>query len=404
MAGRVFLTVGKNVENNEPVAIEADRSRVVFICGKRGSGKSYTLGVLLEELMERTDGSSLIIVADPMGIFHTMVLPNDRQISDLYSWGLNTKQYPVRLLVPQDPVKYFGHEAIIRAMEERGVTIVRLRINAGSLQPEEWCSLLDINVNDLMGIVLYRSIATLKDATPAFTLDDIEKQIIRDRKAADKTKEALQNRLLGAKKWGIFQEAGESSTLLDLFSTECINIIDMADLPPGSFSIRNLILQVIGNQLFSLRVKERRKEEFRLESRVSRVWLAIDEAHQFVPTGFSLCKPLLIRWVKEGRQPGLSLILATQQPSAVDSDLLSQCDVILSHKITTLDDINALNRLSATYMSGEMKSLVRNLSRRGEAVLVDDETEQVSHVAIRPRKSSHGGGEIAEDKIRKTLF
>jgi hypothetical protein len=98
------------------------------------------------------------------------------------------------------------------------------------------------------------------------------------------------------------------------------------------------------------------------------------------------------------------LIAATQQPAAVDSEVLSQCDVIISHKITSIEDINALNRLSATYMSGELRTLIRNLGRRGEAILVDDETEEVNHLMVRPRLSAHGGGETGEDEIRKSLF
>jgi DNA helicase HerA-like ATPase len=113
---------------------------------------------------------------------------------------------------------------------------------------------------------------------------------------------------------------------------------------------------------------------------------------------------MLIRWVKEGRQPGLGLIVATQQPAAMDSELLSQCDVILSHKITAWEDINALNRLSATYIEGDLKSQIRSLSRRGEALLVDDEAESAQYVKIRPRLSAHGGGEAHETVKKQTLF
>ncbi|MXW79472.1 MAG: hypothetical protein F4Z57_10915 [Gemmatimonadetes bacterium] len=113
---------------------------------------------------------------------------------------------------------------------------------------------------------------------------------------------------------------------------------------------------------------------------------------------------MLIRSVKEARQPGLSVVEATQQPAAIDPELLSQCDVIVAHKITTWDDINALDRLSATYMEGDLKGYIRNLNRRGEALLVDDETESVTTIRIRPRFSSHGGAEIQEKTVRKFLF
>ena len=55
-------------------------------------------------------------------------------------------------------------------------------------------------------------------------------------------------------------------------------------------------------------------------------------------------------------------------------------------------------------MSGEMKALVRNIGRRGEAILVDDEEERVITLKVRPRRSRHGGGEVTERKIRSSLF
>src|SRR5262249_49182224 len=95
---------------------------------------------------------------------------------------------------------------------------------------------------------------------------------------------------------------------------------------------------------------------------------------------------------KEGRQPGLSILLATQQPSAIDHELLSQCDTILCHKLTARLDIQALNALSQDYMGAELRSHVRALARVGETVLVDDERERVQTLTSGRRQSQHGGG------------
>ena len=125
-----------------------------------------------------------------------------------------------------------------------------------------------------------------------------------------------------------------------------------------------------------------------------KVWLFIDEAHQFIPSGkTSLSKEVLIQWVKEGRQPGLSLVVASQQPSAIDTEVLSQCDVILSHSLTDSEDKTALNKLSKDYMSGELKAYINKIARTGQAVLVDDETENTFMVQIKPRISKPGGSE-----------
>ncbi len=403
MAQRVLLGIGKDIESNKEVIIEGDRSRAVFICGKRGSGKSYTMGVLIEELFEKAQGEAIIVLADPMGIFHTMALPNDDQIHELYQWGLTERGFPVRLLVPGDPGQRYGEE-IVELLKERGVDIRPLRINPSDLSPDAWCSLFNLSINDLMGIALYRAVSDLQDKGGFFSLTDLERSIKRDPRAQDKTKEALFNRLSIASKWGIFEDSSGHAKE-EMFTSNAINVLDLSVIDPGSHGLRNLVVDIIARNLFSARTKARRKEEFGLNPELPRVWLAMDEAHQFVPqSGSSLCKEVLIRWVKEGRQPGLGLIAATQQPSAIDSELLSQCDLILSHKITAIDDIQSLNRLSATYMSGELKTLVRNLSRRGEAILVDDERESVFRITIRPRRSRHGGGESTERKIRGTLF
>jgi len=376
----------------------------MFICGKRGSGKSYTIGVLVEEIFERTQGDNLIVVVDPMGIFHTMALPNEEQVRDLLSWGLTERGFPLRLLVPGDPARRYGDTEIVETLERRGVDVQPLRINPADLSPETWCSLFNLSINDLLGIALYRAVSELQDRTDFFSLNDLERTVARDSRAQDRTKEALLNRLNAASRWGVFLE-DSSYSRQDMFTAQAINVVDLSIIDPGAYGLRNLVVDIIARHLFVARTKARRREEFGLPARFPRVWLIIDEAHQFVPqSGSSLCKETLIRWVKEGRQPGLGLIAATQQPSAIDSELLSQCDLVLTHKITSVDDVQSLNRLSATYMAGELRALVRSLGGRGEAILVDDEQELVCRITVRPRRSRHGGGEPAEQKLRLTLF
>ena len=76
----VNLRVGTDFESGEVTYIRATGSRAVFICGKRGSGKSYTLGVIIEELFAQERGKAVLLIADPMGIYHTMALANESPI------------------------------------------------------------------------------------------------------------------------------------------------------------------------------------------------------------------------------------------------------------------------------------------------------------------------------------
>jgi DNA helicase HerA-like ATPase len=386
------LFIGEELETGDDTYIDASSARSILACGKRGTGKSYALGDIVEEIhTEATDVVPLVI--DPMGIYWTMAEGNDGQRDLLWDWGMSEQGFSVNLLVPGDPETRFDDE-VLREFERRGIDINPLLLNPSDMSPDGWCDLFDLNINKPMGIALYRAVRELNDEHDdgRFYLDDIVKKVKMDGDAGERTREALLNRLEMANDWGIFADSYQ-----DIFRTvdeDRINILDVSVIEPGKYGLRNLVVQVLGKELFRRRQAARRREELQLGVDIPKVWLFIDEAHNFVPTGkSSLAKDMIIRWVKEGRQPGLSMVVATQQPSAIDSDVLSQCDVILCHKITTREDIKSLNKLSQDYMGGELKTYVQNIDNVGEAVYVDDEEETVKMVKIRPRKSKHGGGE-----------
>ena len=384
------LLLGRDMAHNEPVYLDANGARAVLICGKRGSGKSYTLGVFIEELLTAATNAVIPIVVDLIGVYHTMSLPNELQRDELFRWALNPRGYAVRLLVPGDPKSLYDHD-VLHALQERQVEVISLQLNPADLSPDGWCDLFNANINQPLGIALFRAVQTLGQRSRDFTVRDIARAIETDERANETTQEALLNRLEAASAWCVFAE-DRYKPMDAIFQPGVINIVDLSRLESGPRGRRNLTISVIARNLFRARADARLREEFGLASPLPRVWLAIDEAHQFVPTGSTtLAKEQLVRWAKEGRQPGLSLIVASQQPSAIDHEILSQCDVILSHKLTTRDDIGALNRLSQDYMGSELQILIKRLKRVGEAILVDDERETVHHLSIRPRQSRHGG-------------
>jgi len=96
------------------------------------------------------------------------------------------------------------------------------------------------------------------------------------------------------------------------------------------------------------------------------------------------------------------LVLATQQPSAVDSRVISQIDLLIVHRLVVDGDISAaLARVPANFPKevsfgsakiSERHALVRALDT-GEAWIADAETSRALLVAMRPRVSAHGGDE-----------
>ena len=279
----VNLRVGTDFESGEVAYIRATGSRAVFICGKRGSGKSYTLGVIIEELFAQERGKSVLLIADPMGIYHTMALANEVQQDEVRQAGLLTEGFPVRLIVPGDPLTCYGDAQVVNRLQTNGVEVTSLWINAHDLSADAWCELFNFEINNTMGIAMWRAVDALHEIGEPFTIADITEHLQKDERAKGVTVEALENRLAAAGKWGIFSE--EPTRLTDVFSLDHINILDLSVIDAGTKGLRNLVLDVVARRLFTERTRMRRREEFGMETHLPRVWMAIDEAHQFVPQG-----------------------------------------------------------------------------------------------------------------------
>ena len=382
------IFVGEERDSGEETLIDTSKARALFVCGKRGTGKSYSLGNVIEEVnREMTDTVPLVV--DPMGIYWTMAEPNDEQQDLLWDWGMQPTGFDTTLLVPGDPTERYGTE-VYDEMMRRGIEIESLRLNPSDISPDGWCELFDLNINKPMGIALYRAVRSLNESQDFFDLDELIEEVEYDEKANERTVDALINRLEMAHEWGIFSDS--YTDIWNNLDPSRINILDVSVLDPGKYGLRNLVVYVLTKKIFDERSNARRREELQLSSDIPKVWLFIDEAHNFAPSGSSsLAKDILIRWIKEGRQPGLSLGIATQQPSAVSSDVVSQMDLIFCHKITTRTDIQSLNELSQEYMGSQLKTYIKKIDKVGEAVCVDDEREVVKQVQMRPRMSQHGG-------------
>ncbi|MBT3463790.1 ATP-binding protein, partial [archaeon] len=119
-------------------------------------------------------------------------------------------------------------------------------------------------------------------------------------------------------------------------------------------------------------------------------------------TGKTAASDPLITILREGRQPGISLILATQQPGKIHTDVMTQSDTIISHRITAKLDTDALGMLMQSYMRDGMDRYLNELPRiKGSAIILDDNNEKMYPIQIRPRFTWHGGSSPTAVKKKK---
>jgi DNA helicase HerA-like ATPase len=385
--------VGENEEAHaaNPIHFDIATPHVMGVFGKRGTGKSYSLGTIAEEIHDAdiSDNLSTIIV-DPMGIYWSMKRPNDRAATMLEQWDLKPKGYDINIFIPEGKTESF---------EDDGMPYDKtFTLNPAELSATEWAMAFNLELNSKIGILLERVVTKMDDKFgDDYSLNMMIKSL--DKFDFDKdTRRALENRFQNAKDWGIF---GEESTIDDFMTRGEISIIDMSvfgEMSSG-WSVRSLVVGLLAKRVLQQRMAARRMEELDemqglSENEMPIVWMLIDEAHQFIPNNgrTPATKPLL-RWVKIGREPGVSLALCTQQPAKLNSNALSQCDVILSHRLTAKEDIEALGEIMQSYMRHDIGHYIDALpDRPGTGLMLDDNSERVFPIQMRPRRSWHAGG------------
>jgi len=362
---------------------------------------SYTLGVIAEELanlpQENAQNISSLIF-DTMGIFWTMKYKNEKDVQLLDSWGLKSKELPVRVFVPFGKVEEYKSKNI--PIDET------FALKCSELNAEDWITLFNLDFTSPSGVLIERIITEIKQRRENFTLEDIEKEIELDKRAEKETKDVAFSLFKAADTWGIFSRTEEGTEITNLIKAATTTVLDVSVYSSiGAFNVRALVISLISRKLFESRMDSRKKEElesiqhgqdymsYKSNRKEPLIWIFIDEAHEFLPkVGKTPASDALIQLLREGRQPGISLVMATQQPGQIHLDAMTQSDLVIAHRVTAKPDIEALNEIMQTYVLENIKKQLDDLpSLKGSALVLDDNSERIYPIRVRPRFTWHGG-------------
>lgn len=380
---------------------------VIYVSGTRGSGKSFDLGVLLEGISALTQPSPVQHAVEPQCSFlmdmqnqfwtlryepRSTVPENEVQLRQLERWRIDPNSLSdCAIFVPHGTEKLTGQEQTFT-------------LSASEVLPEEWCALLGQPLYSPQGHVISKTIEQLQTA---YSIADMVGYISDDVNwptASDSTRSAVAYKLEDLARSRVFSNQGLDLKTL-LVPGRC-NVFMLRDIRDED---KSLVTAIIARQLFRLMGAHhsrrkidsffgRQHDDDRLPGKV---WLFVDEAHIVAPKDApSPARDALVEFVKRGRDAGLSLVLATQQPAAVDDRILSQVNLSLNHRLTFQSDITAaVNRiptseLKAMKIGGATISDFGDMLRlldSGECFVGDHSTSRAFVGLIRPRITSHGG-------------
>lgn len=411
--GKGYVKMGQYTSLSNSIFMDVARSHVVLVAGKRGSGKSYTLGVLAEELSNLPGGVNENIaplIFDTMGIYWTMKFRNEKDRELLREWDLKSKDLPTRVFVPS------GH---YDEYVENGVPVdEEFALDVTELNPEDWIMTFGLDMINPVSVLIERAITRLKEKGK-FGISEIIGSMKHDETSTQETKNAAVGLFEAASTWGVFAEKSEEATKIDdLVEGGKTTVLDLSVYNAvGAFNVRALVISLVSRKLFNQRMFARKKEEIEAVSRGFEfiggeekkesplVWIFIDEAHEFLPLkGETSATDALVQLLREGRQPGISLVLATQQPGQIHRDVMTQSDIIISHRVTSKPDLEALNYIMQSYLLTGIKGYMDDLpSMKGSAIILDDNSERIYPMKIRPRFTWHGGEAPTAVRAEKEL-
>ncbi len=399
--GKHIVGTGEDAHVTSKILLDLVRPHVILVCGKRGSGKSYSAGVIAEEMAILPDDlrkNLSMIIVDPMGIYWSMKNPNEKDADLLRKWDIKPGGVNTSLFIPDGRAKDFDSAGILWDQT--------ISLPVGEFSAEDWAITFNIDTFSEMGILLGRVIANLRNEKGGnYNIKDVSARIDSDNRADQKFKDALKGLFENIDSWGIF---GRDRIMFEeMLKPGSISVIDLSHYE--GWKIKNLFVSLISKKIYQARLIARKEEEAETitgegKNKVPMVWLVLDEAHQFLPNDArTTSTDSLLTLVKLGREPGISTVFITQQPYKLHPDALSQTDVVISHRLTSEQDVKALETVMQTYLLNNIQKSLDELPKwKGTAIILDDNSEKLYSLVVRPRFSWHAGGSPIAIKEKKT--
>ena len=359
--GRARLAVGGLLlAGGEPISLDAGGfDRHTFLCGQSGSGKSYALGLVLEQLLLETD--LRIVILDPNS--------DCARLADL------------RDDVPPDQAERWAALAPgirVRSSESRGDERLRLRFD--ELAPATQAALLQLDpVADREEYAELR--ALLVESRP----ESLSELASADRPEARQLGLRLGN--LGLEDLGVWArtDAGSLLDALDDPEVRCL-VVDTGSLPTREEQA--LVAESVLRGVWDRR-RERRP-----------VLVVIDEAHNVCPASSpdvltTLATEHAVRIAGEGRKFGIHMLVATQRPQKVHENVISQCDNLVLMRLNSAADAGFIAEMFGFAPPG-LIGLSTDFGL-GDALVAGKLTSHPAVLHFGARVAREGGGDVGAD-------
>ena len=356
-SGNIYL--GTLEGHDIPVYLDIRKmiSKHMSVLAKTGAGKSYTVAVILEELL-KTDIP--IVIIDPHGEYTSLKVENDEYDAML--------KYKIKAASYKDKITEYAVNLDVNQNAKK----LTLKPIFNTIELSE---ILPLGLSDKQKSVLFTALRDLEEESinGSYTLDDLMMKVEQE---PTNLKWKVISGLEVLKESRIFD--GIPVPPEEIVKKGNASIISLLGTEPH---IQELLVAKLVKELFDAR---------RL-GQIPEFFFLIEESHNFCPErgfGDAISSEILRTVASEGRKFGFQLCVVSQRPARVDKNVLSQCNTQIILKVTNPNDLRAIGR-SIEGFTNAMENEIKQLPV-GHALVVGECVEQPITVCVRIRETKHG--------------
>ncbi len=331
------------------------------ILAKTGAGKSYALGVLMEELLKH---DVPIVIIDPHGEHASLEAPNASEHDRPMMRRFNVRP------------RGYGDHVVEYAVDTSAVHDARaFRLDERDLSARQIGELLSDGLTSAQTGTLHQAIRELDAA--AYTLEDIIDSV--EQQSGSSKWPVLQS-LEDLQELGILSE--DPTPVEALVQDGQATVLNLKGLAPN---VQQLVVARLADELF----------EARKIGLVPPHLFVLEEAHNFAPErhlSAAASGEILRTIASEGRKFGMGLSVVSQRPAKVDKNVLSQCNTQIILKVTNANDLKAISK-SVEGLPPGIEDEIQALPV-GTGLVSEPSIAVPLFCEIRPRETRHGGSSI----------
>ncbi|MFW6285612.1 MAG: ATP-binding protein [Nanoarchaeota archaeon] len=354
---RSFLGI---LEHHPNLKISMDLKKTITkhiaVLAKSGAGKSYTIGVILEEVLKK---NIPIVILDPHNEYSSIKYPNTdkRDSKRLEKFGLKPEGF-------LNQIKEFSPDIKVNPQCEP------ITLDVNKLKPQELIDSLPQKLSPAQQGLMFNIMSSLNNRV------NFDELIFNISNEESNSKWSLITLLEELKKFRIY--SSNPTPLNKIVKHKRASIISLKGVEPY---VQETFVSGLLRDLFEARKKEE----------IPPFLLVIEEAHNFCPErGFGELKTSkVIRTLAgEGRKFGVGLCVISQRAAKVDKNVLSQCTTQILLKITNPNDLKSVIASSEGVDSDSENEIQKlNIGTCLLTGLIDIPLK----INVRPRVSKHGG-------------